>query len=170
MSNYNYITPGGMQELRRKQIALQIERPKVLEQVQTAREMGDLSENAEYHAAKERQRNIDRELANISNRISALKIVDPKEIPKDSIRFGARVKLQLVSISPSKNEKQLQKNKVETYDLVGVDEVWDTDNNILRVSIASPIGEAMLGKKIDEEFEFNAPNGNTYNYKVLKIS
>jgi len=153
----NYITPEGMQRLQKKLIALSEERPKILEQVQTAREMGDLSENAEYHAAKEKQRNIDRELSNLNQKIISLKIIDPTTVPKDSIRFGAFVKLE------ESSSKQLF-----NYRLVGVDEVYDRDDDIIHVSIASPLGKAMVGKKANEEFVVKAPIGDRF-FKVIEI-
>ena len=154
----NYITLEGMQRLQQKINDLSQERPKVLEQVQTAREMGDLSENAEYHAAKERQRNIDNELTYLNNRMASLKMIDPSTLPKDSIRFGAFIKLEEITTKQAYN-----------YHLVGVDEVYDRDDNIIQVSIASPLGNAMIGKKLNEEFIVKAPKGEI-SYKVLDIS
>jgi len=154
----NYITPEGMQRLHKKLLALTEERPKILEQVQTAREMGDLSENAEYHAAKEKQRNIDSDLGNLNQKILSLKVIDPTTLPKDSIRFGAYVKL--IESSTGQEFK---------YRLVGVDEIYDRDDDIVHVSLASPLGKAMVGKKVNEEFVVKAPKGDRF-FKVLEIS
>ena len=137
-----YITMEGMQRLQEKIRSLNLERPLVIEQVQTARAMGDLAENAEYHAAKEKQRNIDNELSNLNQRLSILKVLDPTTMAKDSIRFGAYVK-----ISEKGSKKKL------TYHLVGPDEVYDRDDKIIQVSYVSPLGKAMIGKKINEEFQ-----------------
>jgi transcription elongation factor GreA len=145
----DYITVEGMQRLETKLVALTKERPIILEQVQTARAMGDLSENAEYHAAKEKQRNLDSELSNLSSRIAVLKVIDPASIPKDSIRFGAIVTI-----------KEIHGKKTLHYHLVGPDEVYDTDDNLTRVSYVSPLGKAMLGKKRDEEFTVTTPKKN----------
>lgn len=153
----DYITLEGMQRLQQKINVLSQERPKVLEQVQTAREMGDLSENAEYHAARERQRNIDNELSFLTGRMSVLKIIDPTTLPKDAIRFGAYVKLE-----------ETTTGEIFNYHLVGVDEVYDRDDDIIQVSFASPLGKAMIGKKLEEKFVVKAPKGDRF-FKVLEI-
>ena len=153
----DYITMEGMQRLQKKILALTEERPLVLEQVQTARAMGDLSENAEYHAAKERQRNLDNELSNLSARVAVLKIIDPSTLAKDSVRFGAFIQL-----------KDLATDKELHYHLVGPDEVYDREDDIIQVSFVSPLGKAMVGKKLNEEFVVKAPKGDL-KYKVLEI-
>ena len=153
----DYITKEGLLRLQKKVQSLQEERPKVLEQIQTARELGDLSENAEYHAAREKQRSIDTELNLLNGKLMTLKVIDPDTIPKDTIRFGAYVQLEE---APSK--------EIFKYRLVGIDEVYDRDDDIIQVSIASPLGKAMLGKKCQEEFIVNAPKGDRF-FKVLEI-
>ena len=153
----DYITMEGMQRLQKKILALTEERPLVLEQVQTARAMGDLSENAEYHAAKERQRNLDNELSNLNARVAVLKIIDPSTLPKDTIRFGAYIKI-----------KEETDEKLLSYHLVGPDEVYDRDDDIIQVSIASPLGKAMIGKKVNDVFIVKAPKGD-FKYKVIEI-
>jgi len=154
----NYITLEGMQRLQQKVNSLAEERPKVLEQIQAARELGDLSENAEYHAAREKQRNIDGELTYLNGRMAILKIIDPSTLPKDSIRFGAYVKLE-----------ETTTGETIRYRLVGVDEVYDRDDGILQVSLASPLGKAMIGKKMNETFIVKAPIGDR-SFKVLEIT
>jgi len=154
----NYITLEGMQRLQQKLNALVEERPRVLEQIQAARELGDLSENAEYHAAKEKQRNIDGELTYLNSRMATLKIIDPSTLPKDSIRFGAYVKLE-----------ETTTGEIFKYRLVGVDEVYDRDDGILQVSLASPLGKSMIGKKMNEVFVVKAPIGDR-TFKVLEIT
>jgi transcription elongation factor GreA len=154
------ITTEGMQRLQRKILDLNAERPVILEQIETARAMGDLSENAEYHAAKERQRNLDRELSYLSSRVSVLKTIDPATLQKDVIRFGAFIKLCEVL--------EKKKCKCIQYQLVGPDEVYDRDDNIILVSYESPLGKSMLGKKINDEFVVLAPKGEL-RYKILEI-
>jgi len=156
----NYITIEGMQRLQKKRQKLIEERPQVLEQIQTAREMGDLSENAEYHAAKERQRNLDRDLSYLDSRIANLKIIDSTKVPKETIRFGAYVLL----LELTENNKPLSK----TYHLVGVDEVYDRDDGIIQVSFVSPLGAAMLGKKVSETFVVDVPKGKR-KFQVMEI-
>jgi len=152
-----YITVEGMQRLQRRIINLTEERPLVVEQVQIARAMGDLSENAEYHSAKERQTNIEKELAYLNSRIAKLQILDPAKIAKDAVRFGAYITI-----------KDEDSGKILTYHMVGEDEVYDRDDGIIPVSYVSPLGKAMLGKKVNEAFIVKAPIGNL-NYKVLEI-
>jgi len=152
-----YITVEGMQRLQRKIMDLTAERPLVIEQVQIARAMGDLSENAEYHSAKERQTYIEKELAYLNSRVAKLQILDPAKISKDSVRFGAYIK-----IFDTNSQKQMQ------YHMVGEDEVYDRDDDIIQVSYVSPLGAAMLGKKVNDEFIVKAPIGNL-NYKILEI-
>lgn len=153
----NYITKEGMERLYKRMSELMEERPKVIQQVVTAREMGDLSENAEYHAARERQRHIDQELGFIQGRLASLKMIDPSTLAKDAIRFGAYV--QLIDLL---NQQQVQ------YHLVGIDEIYDRTDGIVQVSVASPLGKAMIGKKPGEEFIVKAPIGDK-RYKVLDI-
>ncbi len=153
-----YITEEGMKKLRRRMShLLEDERPEVIRQVQTAREMGDLSENAEYHAARERQRHIDNELEHLRRRLSVLQVINPDDIPKDAVRFGA-----YVDVEESETGKQVQ------YRLVGVDEVEDTGSDLVLISVASPIGRAMVGKKIGEDFIVKAPVGDR-KMKILDI-
>jgi len=154
-----YITMEGLKKLQEKLSHLRdIERPEIIKRVQTAREMGDLSENAEYHAAKDEQRLIDSEIDRINRRLSIIKVLDPSTIAKDAVRFGA-----YVTISNENGE-------IEKYRLVGVDEVdFNSDNNTTYVSVASPLGAAMIGKKINDDFIVKAPIGDR-KYKVLNIS
>ncbi|MCK9329495.1 MAG: transcription elongation factor GreA [Candidatus Cloacimonetes bacterium] len=153
----DYITLEGMQRLQKKINILAEERPAVIDQVQAARELGDLSENAEYHAAKEKQRSIERELSYLNSRMASLKIIDPSTLPKDAVRFGAYIKIIEVS-----------SNEIFNYHLVGVDEIYERDDEIIQVSIASPIGKAMIGKKVNEEFIVQAPKGDRF-FKILEI-
>lgn len=144
----NYITPEGMRLLRIKINELIEERPEIIKQVVAARELGDLSENAEYHAAREKQRNLENELERLQNKTSQLKVLDPDTLPKDAVRFGAFIELT-----------ELPDRINFTYHLVGVDEVYDRDDNIVQVSVASPLGKALIGKKPNEEFVVQAPKG-----------
>ncbi len=147
-----------MKKLRRRMSNLmENERPAVIKQVQTAREMGDLSENAEYHAARERQRHIDAELERIRRRLSVLQAINPDTIPKDAVRFGA-----YIEVEDCDSQDKLR------YRLVGVDEVEDTEDDLVLISVASPIGRAMVGKKKGESFVVKAPVGDR-KMKILKI-
>lgn len=158
MMDQNYITINGLLKLKERLQQLNtVERPEVIKQVVTAREMGDLSENAEYHAARERQRHIDKEINHLRSRISHLKALDPLQIPKDAVRFGA-----IVSLKDMHNEELVQ------YQIVGVDEVSEPENNIHPISIASPIGRGLLGKKPGELVTIKVPAGER-ELKVIEI-
>ena len=153
----NYITKEGMQRLRKRMQVLIKERPTVIKQVVTAREMGDLSENAEYHAARERQRYLENEYNRIKERIEHLNVIDTADIPKDAVRFGAKV---IVEELKNKTKKKVQ--------LVGVDEIYDSEDEYERISIISPVGKPMIGKKVGDEFTVNAPIGKR-EFKILEI-
>ncbi len=145
----NYITKEGMQFLKKRMQALIKERPDIIKQVVEAREMGDLSENAEYHAARERQRNLENEYNSIQKKIENLQVIDIDKIPKDAIRFGAKVIL-----------KNLKTNEIRKVKLVGADEIFESKDDYERISILSPIGKAMIGKKIGQHCTVKAPIGN----------
>ena len=149
MNLTEYITKEGFSKLNdRLNYLNQIERPDIVRQVVVAREMGDLSENAEYHAAREKQRQIDKEIGYIKKKLDTLKVIDPDQLPKDAVRFGAFVSVQEVGT-----------DEVTNYRLVGVDEPCDPYNGIITISIASPIGRSLLGKKPNEIASVKTPIG-----------
>ncbi len=153
----NYITREGMQRLHKRMNDLIKERPNIIKQIVTAREMGDLSENAEYKAARERQRNLENEYNYIKRRVEKLKVIDSGKIPKDAVRFGAKVTI-----------KEFSNEKVLKIHLVGVDEIFETENEYERKSIASPIGKPMIGKKVGDRFLVKAPIG-IREFEILAI-
>ena len=153
----NYITKEGMQRLRKRIQELIKERPTVIKQVVTAREMGDLSENAEYHAARERQRHLENEFNRLKKRIEQLQVIDDTNIPKDAVRFGARVLI-----------KELKDDTLRKVRLVGVDEIFETKEEYERISILSPVGKPMIGKKKGMHFTVNAPIGKR-EFEILEI-
>jgi transcription elongation factor GreA len=152
-----YITKEGMQRIQKRMQELIKERPAIIKQVVTAREMGDLSENAEYHAARERQRHLENEYNYLKSRVAKLTVIDTDKISKDAVRFGARVTLQDVDT-----------NVIYKYRFVGVDEVFETDDEFERKSITSPIGKGLLGKKPGEIATVHAPAG-IRKFKILEI-
>jgi transcription elongation factor GreA len=153
----NYITKEGMQRLRKRIQELIKERPSVIKQVVTAREMGDLSENAEYHAARERQKFLENEFNHLKKRMDHLQVIDTANIPKDAVRFGARVLV-----------KELKDNSLKKVQLVGVDEIFESENEYERISILSPVGKPMIGKKIGDQFTVIAPIGKR-KFEILEI-
>jgi transcription elongation factor GreA len=153
----DYITKEGMTRLKKRMQRLVEMRRVVIKNVVTAREMGDLSENAEYKAAREEQRYIENEFNHLKNRLSVLQVLDISQIPKDAVRFGARVTLL-----------NLDNDEITKVQLVGTDEVFETDDEYERRSIVSPVGKQLIGKKTNTKISVEAPIG-VKNYKILEI-
>ncbi len=154
--NRVYLTKNGYEKIRTELIRLQTkERPNVIAAIKKAREFGDLSENAEYHAAKERQAFLEKKIAELQEKLTNSEIIDESQIPKDKAYLGATVKLQ-----DKKNGREMQ------YTLVTVEEA-DFDQN--KISTASPIGKALLGKGVGEVVDVQVPVG-VLTYEILGIS
>ncbi len=132
---------------------LRAERPKVVDAIEEARAHGDLSENAEYHAAKERQGQIEAQIADLEDRISRAQIIDPASLSGDRIVFGATVTLLDEDDKPVK------------YQIVGQTEA---DAKQGRISYNSPLGRALITKKVGDEIEVTVPSGDKF-YLVEKI-
>lgn len=132
---------------------LKQERPLVVDAIEEARAHGDLSENAEYHAAKERQGQIEASIADIEDKLSRAQIIDPTEMSGDKVVFGATVTLL------DEDDKPIR------YQIVGQTEA---DANKGRISYNSPLGRALIGRKVDDEVEVSVPAGDRY-YLVSKI-
>jgi transcription elongation factor GreA len=130
-----------------------VERPSVIDAIEEARAHGDLSENDEYHAAKERQGQIEAQIADIEDRLSRALVIDPSTLSGDKVVFGATVHLLDEDDKPIK------------YQIVGETEA---DARIGRISYASPLGRALIGRQVGEEVEFSAPSGDKY-YEISKI-
>lgn len=133
--------------------ALRAERPKIVDAIEEARAHGDLSENAEYHAAKERQGQVEAQIADLEDRVSRAQIIDPATLSGDKVVFGATVTLLDEDDKPIK------------YQIVGQTEA---DAKSGRISYSSPLGQALIGKVIDEEVEVTVPSGDKF-YLVQKI-
>ncbi len=123
-----------------------VERPAVIKAIADAREHGDLSENAEYHAAKERQGFIEGRLAELEDKISRAEIIDISQMAGDDIKFGATVTLEDEDTS-----------EITRYQIVGSDEA-DIRQHLL--SITSPLARALIGKKKGDSIEVTTPNGS----------
>jgi len=143
----------GYQKLNEELKRLKAERPLIVDAIEEARAHGDLSENAEYHAAKERQGQVEATIADIEDKLSRAQIIDPKELSGDKIVFGATVTLL------DEDEKPVK------YQIVGQTEA---DASKGRISYNSPIGRALIGRKVDEEVEVSVPAGDRY-YLVSKV-
>jgi transcription elongation factor GreA len=127
----------------------------VTKRIATAREMGDLSENAEYHAAREDQGMLQARIDKLKDELARAYIVDLASLPKDTVVFGSCVKV-----------KDLDQGEEETYQLVGPGQV-DYENN--KILTSSPMGQGLLGKKCGEVAEIKVPRG-TIRYEILEIS
>jgi transcription elongation factor GreA len=132
---------------------LKVERPLVVDAIEEARAHGDLSENAEYHAAKERQGQIEASIADIEDKLSRAQIIDPRDLSGDRVVFGATVTLLDEDDKPVK------------YQIVGQTEA---DAKSGRISYNSPMGRALIGRVVDDEVEVSVPAGDRY-YVVSKI-
>jgi transcription elongation factor GreA len=132
---------------------LKAERPEVIDAIEEARAHGDLSENAEYHAAKERQGQIEAMISDIEDRLSRAQVIDPRDLSGDKIVFGATVTLV------DEDEKPVK------YQIVGQTEA---DAKSGRISYNSPLGKALIGRKVEDEIEVTVPSGDRY-YVVSKI-
>jgi len=130
-----------------------VERIQVIDSIEEARAHGDLSENAEYHAAKERQGQIESQIADIEDRLSRAMVIDPTTLSGDKVVFGATVHLI------DENEKKI------VYQIVGETEA---DARVGRISYNSPLGRALIGRHAGEEVEVSAPSGDRY-YEIKKI-
>ncbi len=150
------MTPQGQVRLREELKRLkEIEIPQVIKDIGTAREHGDLKENAEYHAARDRQGMLNARVANIEQSLSRAEVIDPTKITSDKVQFGARLKLT-----------NIDTGEQVAYQIVGPDEA---DLNQGRISVASPLARALLGHFVGEEVKVTLPAGER-EYEILAIS
>lgn len=143
----------GYEKLQNDVRALKLERPTIIDAIEEARAHGDLSENAEYHAAKERQGQVEAMIGDIEDRLSRAMVIDPSTLSGDKVVFGATVHLV-----------DENNNKIK-YQIVGETEA---DARLGRISYASPLGRALIGRQVGEEVEFSAPSGDKY-FEISKI-
>ncbi|MFM5929754.1 MAG: transcription elongation factor GreA [Novosphingobium sp.] len=143
----------GYEKLIAELKALREERPRIVDAIEEARAHGDLSENAEYHAAKERQGQVEASIADLEDRVSRAQIVDPTTLSGDKIIFGATVTLL------DDDDKPVR------YQIVGP---YEADAKVGRISYNSPLGRALIGRKVEEEIEVTVPAGDR-SYLVQKI-
>jgi transcription elongation factor GreA len=133
--------------------AFREERPRIVDAIEEARAHGDLSENAEYHAAKERQGQVEAMVADLEDKITRAQIIDPATLSSDKIIFGATVTLL------DDDEKPVK------YQIVGP---YEADAKVGRISYNSPLGKALIGRKVEDEVEVTVPSGDKF-YLVQKI-
>jgi transcription elongation factor GreA len=143
----------GYEKLTTELKALREERPRIVDAIEEARAHGDLSENAEYHAAKERQGQVEMLIGDLEDKISRAQIIDPASLSGDKVIFGATVTLLDEDDKPAR------------YQIVSP---YEADAKLGRISYNSPLGRALIGRKVEEEVEVTVPSGERF-YVVEKI-
>jgi len=131
-----------------------VERPNIIKSISEARAHGDLSENAEYHAAKEKQGFIEAKISELEDKISRAEIIDISQVRGEQVKYGASIRLL-----DEDTEKEI------TYKIVSE---YEADVSKGMISITSPLSKALIGKKVNESLEFNTPKG-IRSYKILSV-
>ena len=156
MSEINYYTPEGLDNLKSEIKQLEsIERPKISQQIAEARDKGDLSENAEYDAAKEAQGMLEARISKLKNKLANARIIDDSEIDNSKVFI-----LSTVRIKNTKNQMEL------SYTLVAENEANIKSG---KISVDSPIGKGLIGKKVGDIADINTPAG-IIKFEVLSIT
>jgi len=149
------VTPEGYRKIQEElDRFLKVERPKNIQAIAEARSHGDLSENAEYHAAKERQSFIEGRIQELQAKLALAEIIDPSKINQSSVAFGATVKVL-----------DVEADEEYIFVLVGTEEA---DVKQGKISISSPVGRALLGKEVGDSAVIKAP-ARTIEYEILEI-
>ncbi len=152
----NPITADGLERLKKELKRLTAEeRPAVIRAIAEAREMGDLSENAEYHAARERQGFIEAQVTELEDKIRRAEVIDVSKLSGRRVQFGAKLRLE----DADTGERM-------TYQIVGADEA-DVEQG--RLSISAPLARALIGKSTGDVVEITTPGG-TKEYEIIKVS
>jgi len=156
MSEVSYYTPEGFQRLKAELEQLEtVERPRVTQEIADARDKGDLSENAEYHAAKEEQSLLELKIAKLKQVFAGARIIDESQLDASKVLVLSKVKIKNVA------------NKMEfTYTLVA-----DSESDIKqgKLSVNSPIGKGLLGKKVGDIAEIQVPNG-IMKFEIIEVT
>jgi transcription elongation factor GreA len=149
------MTAPGLQRLEDELRNLKsVERPAIIVAIAEARSHGDLSENAEYHAARERQSFIEGRIEELESVIGAVEVIDPKSLSGDSVKFGAHVSLV-----------DEETDRESSYQIVGV---YEADIKQGLLSVSSPLAKALIGKKIGDTVAVPAPGGDR-SYEILGV-
>jgi transcription elongation factor GreA len=149
------MTPEGNVRLKEELKNLkEVERHKISREIGVAREHGDLSENAEYHAAKERQGWIEARIKDLEDKLSRAEIIDPTKLSGSKVAFGATVKLS-----------NIETEEESVYRLVGADEA---DLNLGSISITSPLARSLIGREVGDDVKVRMPAGERH-YEILEV-
>ena len=153
------VTREGYQKLEQDLNELRtVKRKEVADKIKVALGYGDLSENAEYDAAKEEQAIVEARIADLEATLKVARIIDDSELSNDTVSIGMRVTILAEGDDPE---------DAEEYDITGSTEA---DMNLNRISDESPVGAALIGHKAGDEVDVTLPNGNIIVYKVLAVS
>jgi transcription elongation factor GreA len=149
------MTPEGHSALQTELAHLKsVERPRISKEIGVAREHGDLRENAEYHAAKEKQGLVEARITEIEDKLARAEVIDPSSFSGEKIRFGAHVTLE-----------EVESGKMVEYRIVGPDEA-NIDKGT--ISVTSPVARALIGRETGDEVTVNAPGGKK-TYEIAKV-
>jgi transcription elongation factor GreA len=156
MANIQYVTKEGLDKLRAELDQLEsIERPKITQQIAEARDKGDLSENAEYDAAKEAQGLLEMRISKLKDQVANARVIDPSQLDSSKVSILSSVKIKNIA------------NGVEmSYTLVPETEA---DLSKAKISVNTPIAKGLLGKKVGEIADITLPNGTQMQFEVLDI-
>lgn len=149
------MTPQGFAALKDELTRLKAERPKISQEIGVAREHGDLRENAEYHAAKEKQGMNEARIAELEDKLSRAEVIDPSQLGGDRVKFGARVQLE-----------EIDSGKEVVYRIVGPDEADLAKGSI---SVTSPVAKALINREVGDEVRVQVPGG-VRKYEIVSIS
>ncbi len=156
MSTISYVTEEGFKRLNDELNQLEgVERPRISRQIAEARDKGDLSENAEYDAAKEEQGLLEMKIAKLKETIASSRIIDESKLDTSKVQILNKVKL-----------KNLKTNQIMTYQLVSESEA---DLKAGRIAITTPIAKGLLGKKVGEKAEIKVPSG-IMTFEIIEIT
>ena len=148
------MTPEGYRRIQKEIDELEARRPALVEAIKVAREKGDLSENAEFDAAKEMLVKLENKMSELGRKLETADVVEPKRAPKGVIALGARVRVLDLAI-----------DEEEEYELVGAGEV---DVRAGKIPTTSPVGQGLLRRKVGDEVEIRVPRG-VLRYRVLSV-
>jgi transcription elongation factor GreA len=149
------MTPRGLAKVREELARLKAERPKISREIGVARDHGDISENAEYHAAKERQGMVEAQIKDLEDKLSRSEVIDPTRLSGSRVRFGATVSLSNVGT-----------DEQSTYQIVGADEANIDEGTI---SVSAPLARALIGKEAGDEVTVVLPGGKR-SYEILEVA
>ena len=148
------MTPEGHQALKDELVKLKAEMPKISQEIGVAREHGDLKENAEYHAAREKQGLTAARISDIEDKLARAEVIDPSLLGGERVKFGAWVELE-----------EIESGKSVTYRLVGPDEA-DIENG--SISITSPVAKALVNREVGDEVQVKVPGG-LRKYEIVDV-